>query len=47
MLVNPSAAVDVARGLLRYLKAKRIASPAELRGRLRVRSDRPAPQGVP
>ena len=38
LLVNPSAPVEIARGILAYLKAKRIASPADLRGRLRVRA---------
>jgi dihydroorotate dehydrogenase (NAD+) catalytic subunit len=38
MLVNPSAPVEVAQGILRYLKAKGIASPANLRGRLRART---------
>lgn len=37
LLVNPTAAVDVARGLLAYLEEKQIASPGDLRGRLRVR----------
>ncbi len=36
MLVNPSAPVEIAQGVLRYLKAKGMASPAELRGRMRV-----------
>ncbi len=38
LLVNPSAPVEIARGILAYLKDKRIASPADLRGRLRVRA---------
>jgi dihydroorotate dehydrogenase (NAD+) catalytic subunit len=37
MLVNPSAPVEIAQGILAYLKDKGIASPADLRGRLRVR----------
>lgn len=43
MLVNPSAPVEIARGILTYLKDKGIGSPAELRGRLRVRGDEEAP----
>jgi dihydroorotate dehydrogenase (NAD+) catalytic subunit len=41
MLVNPSAPVQVAQGILAYLKDKEIASPADLRVPLRVgqRSD--------
>ena len=35
MLVNPSAPVEIAQGILHHLKAKGFASPAELRGRLR------------
>ncbi len=35
LLVNPSAAMEVAQGILRYLRAKGFASPADLRGRLR------------
>jgi len=37
MLVNPAAPVEIAQGILGYLKDKGIASPADLRGRLRVR----------
>lgn len=37
LLVDPSAPVEIAKGILAYLKAKGIASPADLRGRLRVR----------
>ena len=36
MLVNPAAPVEIAQGILRFLKEKRIASPADLRGRLRT-----------
>lgn len=46
MLVNPSAPVEIARGILDYLKRKRIASPADLRGRLRVHGEQPVPQEV-
>lgn len=35
-LIDPSAPVEVARGVSNYLKEKRFASPADLRGRLRV-----------
>jgi dihydroorotate dehydrogenase (NAD+) catalytic subunit len=43
MLVNPSAPVEIARGILEYLQAKGVESPADLRGRLRVPGDVPAP----
>jgi dihydroorotate dehydrogenase (NAD+) catalytic subunit len=46
MLVNPSAPVEIARGILAYLKRKGMSSPADLRGRLRVRDETPAPQEV-
>jgi dihydroorotate dehydrogenase (NAD+) catalytic subunit len=35
-LIDPSAPVEVARGVSNYLKEKRFSSPADLRGRLRV-----------
>jgi len=35
-LIDPSASVEIARGVSNYLKEKRFASPADLRGRLRV-----------
>ncbi len=35
-LIDPSAPVEVARGVSNYLKEKRFASPADLRGRLRI-----------
>ena len=35
-LIDPSAPVEVARGVSNYLKEKRFASPADLRGRLRM-----------
>ncbi len=35
-LVDPDAPVTVAQGIVRYLKAKGLASPADVRGRLRV-----------
>lgn len=35
MLVDPSAPMEIARGILRYLKDKGLASPADLRGRVR------------
>jgi len=37
LLVNPSAGVEVARGILGYLRAKGVGSPVDLRGRLRLR----------
>ena len=39
LLVNPAAPVEIARGVLEYLRDKGIASPADLRGRLRVRGE--------
>lgn len=36
LLVNPSAHVEIAQGILAYLREKGFASPDELRGRLRV-----------
>jgi dihydroorotate dehydrogenase (NAD+) catalytic subunit len=36
MLVNPAAPLEIAQGILRYLKDKAIGSPADIRGRLRV-----------
>lgn len=35
-LIDPSAPIEVARGVSNYLKEKRFASPEDLRGRLRV-----------
>jgi dihydroorotate dehydrogenase (NAD+) catalytic subunit len=35
-LVDPGAPVTVAQDIVRYLKAKNLASPADIRGRLRV-----------
>ena len=43
LLVNPSAPIEIARGILTYLKAKGFASPSDLRGRLRVRGQREEP----
>jgi dihydroorotate dehydrogenase (NAD+) catalytic subunit len=42
MLVDPLAPVAVAQGVLRYLKDKNLASPADIRGRLRVPASRAA-----
>jgi dihydroorotate dehydrogenase (NAD+) catalytic subunit len=39
LLVNPGAPVEIAHDLLGYLRGKGIASPGDLRGRLRVRGD--------
>ncbi|MEO8423259.1 MAG: dihydroorotate dehydrogenase [Actinomycetota bacterium] len=35
-LIDPSAPIEVARGVSNYLKEKRFSAPADLRGRLRV-----------
>ena len=44
-LVDPAAPVLVAQGIARYIKAKNVASPADLRGRLRVpAAGTPAPE---
>lgn len=39
LLVNPDAPVQVANGLAEYLRQKGIASPSDLRGRVRVGGD--------
>lgn len=36
VLIDPAAPVAVAQGIARYLKAKNLASPADVRGRIRV-----------
>jgi len=36
VLIDPEAPVRIAQGVVRYLKAKGLASPADVRGRLRV-----------
>jgi dihydroorotate dehydrogenase (NAD+) catalytic subunit len=36
VLIDPDAPVGIAQGIVRYLKAKGLASPADIRGRLRV-----------
>jgi dihydroorotate dehydrogenase (NAD+) catalytic subunit len=46
MLVNPSAPVEIARGILEYLRAKGIATPGDLRGRLRVPGQEAAAEAV-
>jgi dihydroorotate dehydrogenase (NAD+) catalytic subunit len=46
MLVNPSAPVEVAKGILDYLKAKGVTAPSDLRGRLRVRGDEAAAEAL-
>ena len=43
-IVDPAAPVHVAAGIAGYLKAKNLASPADVRGRLRVPA--PVPEGV-
>jgi hypothetical protein len=35
-LIDPAAPVTAAQGVLAYLKAKGLASPGDVRGRLRV-----------
>jgi dihydroorotate dehydrogenase (NAD+) catalytic subunit len=47
MLVNPSAPLEIARGILEYLKVKGFASPADVRGRLRVRGEEDDPERQP
>jgi dihydroorotate dehydrogenase (NAD+) catalytic subunit len=42
LLVNPSAPEEISRGILAYLKDKGIASPGDLRGRLRVTGEAPS-----
>jgi dihydroorotate dehydrogenase (NAD+) catalytic subunit len=39
VLVDPTAPVDIARGVAAYVKDKGLTSPADLRGRLRVPTD--------
>jgi len=41
-MIDPAAPVEIAHGIARYLKSKNLASPADVRGRLRV----PASFGV-
>jgi dihydroorotate dehydrogenase (NAD+) catalytic subunit len=43
-LIDPAAPVLIAQGIARYLKAKNLASPADVRGRLRVPSGATAPE---
>jgi dihydroorotate dehydrogenase (NAD+) catalytic subunit len=47
LLVDPSAPVEIAKGILGYLRDKGISAPADLRGRLRVRGggDAEPPEG--
>jgi dihydroorotate dehydrogenase (NAD+) catalytic subunit len=45
ILLDPSAPIEIAREIVAYLKDKRIASPAELRGRVRVRGEAPDAAG--
>lgn len=46
MLVNPAAPFEIAQGVLAYLKAKGMAEPADLRGRLRVDRAQTIREGV-
>jgi dihydroorotate dehydrogenase (NAD+) catalytic subunit len=43
LFVNPSAPAQIAQGIARYLKATGLASPSDLRDRLRVAASRGAP----
>ena len=43
LFVNPSAPAQIAQGIARYLKATGLASPSDLRDRLRVAAPRGAP----
>jgi dihydroorotate dehydrogenase (NAD+) catalytic subunit len=45
VLVDPAAAVDVARGVAEYLKDKGLGSPADIRGRIRVPRADPGGEG--
>jgi dihydroorotate dehydrogenase (NAD+) catalytic subunit len=45
-LIDPAAPVEIAHGMVRYLKSKNLASPADVRGRLRVPSSFEPPAGV-
>ena len=42
LIVNPSAPTEIAQGIARYLDAKGLASPGDLRERLRLNGERPA-----
>lgn len=44
-LIDPSAPVSVAQGVVRYLKDKGLASPSDVRGRLRMPVTRRPPTG--
>jgi dihydroorotate dehydrogenase (NAD+) catalytic subunit len=39
LLVDPSAHVEIAKGIAEFLRSKGLSSPADLRGRLRVRGE--------
>jgi dihydroorotate dehydrogenase (NAD+) catalytic subunit len=39
LLIDPTAHVEIARGIVGYLREKGFASPGDLRGRLRVGAD--------
>jgi dihydroorotate dehydrogenase (NAD+) catalytic subunit len=45
-LIDPAAPVEAAKGLVRYLKAKHLASPNDLRARLRVPASLAPPREV-
>jgi dihydroorotate dehydrogenase (NAD+) catalytic subunit len=42
LIVNPSAPTEIAQGIAQYLNAKGLASPGDLRERLRLTGERPA-----
>jgi dihydroorotate dehydrogenase (NAD+) catalytic subunit len=42
LIVNPSAPTEIAQGIAQYLSAKGLASPGDLRERLRLTGERPA-----
>jgi dihydroorotate dehydrogenase (NAD+) catalytic subunit len=42
LMVNPSAPTEITQGIAQYLKAKGLASPGDLRDRLRLSGERPA-----
>jgi len=46
-LVDPAAPIEIAQGIASYLRDKRLASPADLRGRVRVPSVSEATEGSP
>lgn len=45
MYADPTAPVEIAQGILRYLGGKGLLGPADVRGRVRIRDPLPAPPG--